>query len=103
VATRKFVAAFILVGLVFPFASFFGVLGGYAAGSALHFVGPNVYFRFPHSGEVVPHVDTLGRWPPDIARIRVSEAVAGVTVWDVKPATARSECWNGCWGVRFSL
>ena len=69
VATRKFVAAFILVGLVFPFASFFGVLGGFAAASALHFVGPNLYFRFPHSGEVVAHVDTLGSWPPDIARI----------------------------------
>jgi hypothetical protein len=100
VATRKFVLAFILVGLVFPFASFFAALGGYTAASVWGFVGPPpLYFRFPHNGEVVAHVDHLGRWPPDIARIRVSEAATGVTVWDVKPATARSECWSGCWSV----
>jgi hypothetical protein len=92
-------SAFSLVGLAAPIASFFIALGGYTAASALHFVGPPLYFRLPHNGEVVAHVDVLGRWPPDIARIRVSEAATGETVWDVKPATARSECWNGCWSL----
>jgi hypothetical protein len=75
VATREFVAAFILVGLVFPFASFFGVLGGY-----VYFVGPPLDFDAPHNGQVVVHIDVLGKQPPDIARIRITEVATGVTV-----------------------
>ena len=98
---RNFVAAFILVSLVFPFASFFAVLGGYAAAAAFGISpsGPPLGFALPHNGEVVAHIDALGRWPPDVARIRVSEVATGVTVWDVKPATVRSECWNDCWNL----
>jgi len=101
VATRNFVAAFILAGLLTPFASFFAVVGGYAAAAAFHFfpAGPPLGLALPHNGEVVAHLDALGRWAPDIARIRVSEAATGMAVWDVKPATAGSECWNGCWNL----
>ena len=100
-SARNFVAAFILVGLLGPFASFFAVLGGYAAAAAFHLfpAGPPLGFAPPHNGEVVAHIDALGRWPADIARIRVSEMAAGVTVWDVRTATAGSECWNRCWNV----
>ena len=94
VATRIFVAAFVLVGLAAPFAFPAAVLPGY-----VRFVGPPLDFDAPHDGQVVAHIDVLGRVPPDIARIRVSEAATGVTVWDVKPATSRSACWNHCWNL----
>jgi len=61
--------------------------------------GPPLDFGLPHNGQVVVHIDVLGRVPPDIARIRISEVSTGATVWDVKPTTARSECWNGCWNL----
>ena len=61
--------------------------------------GPPLDFDAPHNGQVVAHIDVLARFPPDIARIRVSEVATGATVWDVKPGTARSECWNGCWNL----
>jgi hypothetical protein len=61
--------------------------------------GPPLDFDAPRNGQVVAHIDVLARFPPDIARIRVTEVATGVTVWDVKPATARSECWNGCWNL----
>ena len=93
-ATRIFVAAFILVGLVAPFAFEAAVLPGY-----VYFVGPPLDFDAPHNGQVVVHIDVLGKVPPDIARIRVTEVATGATVWDVNPATARSECWNGCWNL----
>ena len=98
VATRIFVAAFILVGVLAPVASFFAALGGFAVAQAFHVVEPPLGFARPHNdGEVVARIDVLGRWPPDVARIRVSEAATGVTVWDVKSATGRSACWDGCW------
>jgi hypothetical protein len=61
--------------------------------------GPPVDFDRPHNGQVVAHIDVLGRVPPDLARIRISEVSSGATVWDVKPTTPRSECWNGCWNL----
>ena len=61
--------------------------------------GPPLDFDAPHDGQVIAHIDVLGRVPPDIARIRISEVSSGATVWDVKPATPRSECWNGCWNL----
>src|SRR5262249_4245980 len=70
------------------------VLPGY-----VYFVGPPLDFDAPHNGQVVAHIDVLGRVPPDIARIRVTEVATGVTVWDVKPTTSRSECWNRCWNL----
>jgi hypothetical protein len=94
VATGIFLAAFILVGLVAPFAFEAAVLPGY-----VYFVGPPLDFDAPHNGQVVAHIDVLGKQPPDIARIRITEVATGLTVWDVKPTTARSECWNGCWNL----
>jgi hypothetical protein len=94
VATRIFVAALILAGLAAPFASVAALLPGY-----VYFVGPPLDFDLPRNGRVVAHIDVLGKVPPDIARIRVSEVATGVTVWDVKPTTARSECWNRCWNL----
>jgi hypothetical protein len=61
--------------------------------------GPPLDFDAPHDGQVVAHIDVLGRFPPDIARIRVSEVATGVTIWDVKPTTAGSACWNRCWNL----
>ena len=61
--------------------------------------GPPLDFDAPHDGQVIAHIDVLGRFPPDIARIRVSEVATGVTVWDVTPATAPSACWNSCWNL----
>jgi hypothetical protein len=90
-ATRIFVAAFILVGLVAPFAA--------APAGYVYFVGPPLDFDAPHNGQVVAHIDVLGKVPPDIARIRITEAATGVTVWDVKPTTPQSECWNRCWNL----
>lgn len=94
VATRVFLAAFILVGLAAPFVSGAAALGGY-----VHFVGPPLDFDRPHNGQVVAHIDVLGKVPPDIARIRISEVATGVTVWDVTPTTPRAECWNRCWNL----
>jgi hypothetical protein len=65
--------------------------------------GPPLDFDRPHNGQVVAHIDVLGRWPPDIARIRISELATGATVWDVKPTTAQSECWNACWNLTFKV
>jgi len=61
--------------------------------------GPPLDFGSAHNGQIVAHIDVLGRVPPDIARIRISEVSSGATVWDVKPTTPRSECWNGCWNL----
>ncbi len=87
-------ALLILVGLlgprVFPLAQ-----------ATLWYVtgGPPLDFDNPHDGQVVAHIDVLGRFTTDIARIRISEVSTGTTVWDVKPTTARSECWNSCWNL----
>jgi len=96
-ATGIFLAAFILVGFFFaPFTA--AALKGY-----VYFVGPPLDFGAPHDGEVVVHIDVLGKQPPDIARIRITELATGVTVWDVKPTTAQSECWNRCWNLTLSV
>ena len=87
-------ALLILVGLlgsrVFPLAQ---VALWYVTG------GPPLDFDAPHNGQVVAHIDVLGRFTTDIARIRITEVSSGATVWDVKPTTARSECWNSCWNL----
>lgn len=93
-AARIFVAAFILVGLAVPFASLAAIRGGY-----VYFLGPPLDFDAPHDGQVVAHIDVLGKDPPDIARIRVTDIATGATVWDLTPATPRSECWNRCWNL----
>ena len=97
VATRIFVAAFILVGLVAPFAFEAAVMPGY-----VYFVGPPLDLDAPRNGQVVVHIDVLGKQPPDIARIRVTDIATGAIVWDVKPTTPTSECWNRCWNLTLS-
>lgn len=98
-ATRTFVAAFILVALALPFAS-----GPVALGWCYkYFVGPPLDFDAPHNGQVVIHIDVLGKVPPDIARIRVSEVATRATVWDVKSRTPRAECWNRCWNLTLKV
>jgi hypothetical protein len=72
--------------------------GGQVTAWAL-FGGPPLDFDAPHDGQVVAHIDVLGRYPPDIAGIRISEAKTHSVVWDVKPVTSRSECWNRCWNL----
>src|SRR4051812_8475450 len=87
-------ALLVFVGLIGPVLPPANAALWYATGG-----GPPLDFDAPHNGEVVAHIDVLGKVPPDIARIRVSEVASGATVWDVKPTTARSECWNGCWNL----
>ena len=88
------IALLVSIGLLGPRAVPLGQAAvWYVAG------GPPLDFDAPHNGQVVAHIDVLARFPPDIARIRVSEVATGATVWDVKPSTARSECWNGCWNL----
>jgi hypothetical protein len=98
VATRIFVAALVLAGLVAPFA---GAAAPVAWGY-VYFVGPPLDLDAPHNGQVVVHIDVLGKQPPDIARIRVTDIATGATVWDVKPTTPTSECWNRCWNLTLS-
>ena len=93
-----------LLGLALALLVFVGLVGpriGPWGQVALWYVtaGPPLDFDAPHDGQVIAHIDVLGKVPPDIARIRISEVSSGATVWDVKPATARSECWNGCWNL----
>ena len=87
-------ACLILVGLTFPAAVVAGRVGYWYL-----FGGPPLDFDVPHNGQVVAHIDVLARVPPDIARIRITEVSSGTTVWDVKPTSSRSECWNGCWNL----
>lgn len=93
VVTRLFIAGLILAGLA-PFAAIAAARAGY-----VRVVGPPLDFEAPRNGQVVAHLDVLATVPPDIARIRISEVSSGATVWDVKPTTARSECWNRCWNL----
>jgi len=92
------IAVLVLVGLVGPRAV-------PLAQVALWYVvgGPPLDFDRPHNGQVVAHIDVLGRFPPEIARIRISDLSTGATVWDVTPTTAQSECWNACWNLTFKV
>lgn len=88
------IAVLVLLGLLGPRVVPLGQVAVWSVVGA-----PPVDFDLPHGGQVVVHIDVLGKVPPDLARIRVSEVSSGVTVWDVKPTTPRSECWNGCWNL----
>ena len=65
--------------------------------------GPPLDFDAPRDGQVVAHIDVLGRIPPDISRIRITNAADGTVVWDVRPLSNRSECWNNCWNLKFQV
>jgi hypothetical protein len=87
-------ALLVFIGLLGPRATPLGQVAFWYVNG-----GPPLDFDAPHDGQVIAHIDVLARFPPEIARIRVSEVATGVTVWDVKPTTAGSECWNGCWNL----
>ena len=88
---------------------FVGLLGPSLAGPwvqvALWYVtgGPPLDFDAPHDGQVIAHIDVLGRIAPDISRIRITNTADGTVVWDVKPLSKRSECWNSCWNLKFQV
>jgi hypothetical protein len=65
--------------------------------------GPPLDFDAPHDGQVVAHIDVLGRIAPDISRIRITNTADSAVVWDVKPLSNRSECWNNCWNLKFQI
>jgi len=65
--------------------------------------GPPLDFDAPRNGQVVAHIDVLGRIPPDISRIRITNTTDGTVVWDVKPLSSQSECWNHCWNLTFQV
>jgi hypothetical protein len=88
------IALLVLLGLLGPRAVMLAQVAVWHVVSS----GPPLTFDLPRNGQVVAHV--MGH-PPlvDIARIRISDVSSGATVWDVKPTTAKSECWNRCWNL----
>jgi len=67
------------------------------------FGGPPLDFDAPHNGQVVAHIDVLARFPPNIAGIRITEATTHTVIWDVKPVSSKSECWNHCWNLTLKV
>jgi hypothetical protein len=65
--------------------------------------GPPLDFDAPHDGQVIAHIDVLGRIAPDISRIRITNTADNVVVWDVRPLSNQSECWNNCWNLKFQI
>jgi hypothetical protein len=65
--------------------------------------GPPLDFDAPHDGHVIAHIDVLGRIPPDLSRIRITNTADNAVVWDVKPLSNHSECWNRCWNLKFQI
>lgn len=65
--------------------------------------GPPLDVDAPHDGQVIAHLDVLGRIAPDISRIRITNAGDGTVVWDARPLSNRSECWNSCWNLTFHV
>ena len=65
--------------------------------------GPPLDFDAPHDGQVIAHIDVLGRIAPDISRIRITNTADNAVVWDVKPLSNQSECWNNCWNLKFQI
>ena len=56
--------------------------------------GPPLDFDAPHDGQVIAHIDVLGRIAPGISRIRITNTADNTVVWDVKPLSNQSQCWN---------
>ena len=97
-----------LLGLGIALLICIGLLGPRAvplAQVALWYVtgGPPLDFDAPHDGQVIAHIDVLGRIAPDISRIRITNTADGTVVWDVKSLSSRSECWNNCWNLTFQV
>jgi hypothetical protein len=94
---RSWVAMFVVVGLVvlaLPITVLTGRIAWWYC-----FGGPPLDMDAPHGGKVVAHIDVLGSHPPEIARIRITDTATGATVWDAKPTSPVSECWNRCWNL----
>lgn len=92
------VALLVSIGLLGPRAAPLGQV-------ALWYVtgGPPLDFDAPHDGQVTAHIDVLSRIAPDISRIRITNIADNAVVWDVKPLSNRSECWNNCWNLQFKI
>jgi hypothetical protein len=90
-------ALLVFIGLLWPAVPLGQVALWYVTG------GPPLDFDAPHNGEVVAHIDVLGRIAPDIARIRITNTGDNTVVWDVKPLSKQSECWNNCWNLKFQV
>jgi hypothetical protein len=90
-------ALLVVVGLLWPAVPLGQVALWYVTG------GPPLDFDAPHDGQVIAHIDVLGRIAPDISRIRITNTADGIVVWDVKPLSGRSECWNNCWNLKFQV
>ena len=90
-------ALLVFIGLLLPAGPLGQVALWYVTG------GPPLDFDAPHDGQVIAHIDVLGRIAPDISRIRITNPADGTVVWDVKPLSNRSECWNNCWNLRFQV
>src|SRR5262245_35481455 len=65
--------------------------------------GPALDFDAPHDGQVVAHIDVMGRIAPDISRIRITNTADNAVVWDVKPLSNQTECWNSCWNLKLQI
>jgi hypothetical protein len=91
------IALLVFIGLLWPAVPLGHVALWYVIG------GPPLDFDAPHDGQVIAHIDVLGRIPPDISRIRITNTADGTVVWDVKPLSNRSECWNKCWNLTFKV
>jgi len=91
------IALLVSLGLLWPAVPSGQVVLWYVTG------GPPLDFDAPHDGQVIAHIDVLGRFAPDISRIRITNIADGTVVWDVKPLSARSECWNNCWNLKFQV
>ena len=91
-------ALLVSIGLLGPRAVPLGQVAlWYATG------GPPLDFDAPHDGQVIAHIDVLGRIAPNISRIRITNTADNAVVWDVKPLSNQSECWNNCWNLKFQI
>ena len=91
------IALLVFIGLLGPAVPLGQVALWYVTG------GPPLDFDAPHDGQVIAHIDVLGRIAPDISRIRITNTVDNTVVWDVKPLSNHSECWNKCWNLKFQV
>jgi hypothetical protein len=90
-------ALLVFIGLLWPAVPLGQVALWYVTG------GPPLDFDAPHDGQVIAHIDVLGRIAPDISRIRITNTADNTVVWDVKPLSNQSECWNNCWNLKFQV
>jgi hypothetical protein len=97
------VAGIVVVGIIVALCGLPVVAVGGQVAWWVAFGGPPLDFDASHNGQVVTHIDVLGRYPPNIAGIRISEAATHTVVWDVKPVTSQSECWNRCWNLTLKV